>query len=211
MAAAVLAALGFRHISTAATVKDENTEALARMLASETSSIRAKEYLAVITVRRAIRAKRTLLQLITSGDGYGAQKRGDKSYYASTRKAATKKDYEISEAAIAGRVKLDPALDLEKVGSWVERGAGAADLTRAEQDTLILARQHIWREGVTGIINGTDWVIFSKAEKPRGRAELAEIAKRYSEANDSEGRLAVVKVNTKSEDTATLENLRRFV
>lgn len=214
VAASVLAYLGFGYlVRKAGNAKKTGSdlETMARMLASETENRRAKEYIGQITKVRAARAGKSVTLLVTSGQGYGKQKRGSTSFYASTDKPGKKEDYEVASSILNGKVTLDRRIDESKVGSWIERKQGNKSLNGQEQDTLILARQYIWNEGIIGIVDGTGWVIFQKGAKPIGRNQIAEIAKKYKDAKDGEGRERAIKDGSTSEDSATLNGMLRLV
>lgn len=214
VAASVLTYLGLSYLlRTKAQVQPEGSdkETMARMLASETKNKRAKEYIGQITRLRAARAGKSITLLVTNGKGYGKQKRGEVSFYASTDKQATRDDYEAADRIIAGSVVLDPRVDERKVGSWIERKQGSKSLNAQQQDTLILARQHIWGEGIIGVVQDTDWVIFQRGAPAIGRQELAKIANRYKGATTGEEREKAIIEGSSVEDIAALNDAPRLV
>lgn len=139
---------------------DEN--ALARMLASETSNYNARLIIGWITIQRAKRSGKSLLKFLTTNDkgasGFGKQDRrylGQGIVHASTAKKATNETRKIAHSLF--NEEISPSLEIKKhsPGSWYEKLKNVSD-----QD--LIDRQKSWNEGIYGKIKGTNWYLYSR-------------------------------------------------
>ena len=137
----------------------DDTEALARMLVSETRDPGARVVLGWIALQVARRRSVSIFQLLTQGQGYGPQNRGGVAFYASTRQAATPDARDLAWKLLSGQVQPSEAIRAHQVGAFVEQGQGLSD-------DQILALQQKWNEGIFARIQGTRWFLFSKDTPP---------------------------------------------
>ena len=133
----------------------DDTEALARMLVSETRDPGARVVLGWIALQVARRRGVSIFQLLTQGQGYGPQNRGGVAFYASTRQGATPDARDLAWKLLSGQVQPSEAIRAHQVGAFVEQGQGLSD-------DQILALQQKWNQGIFARIQGTRWFLFSR-------------------------------------------------
>lgn len=144
----------------------DDQEALARMLASETSNAGARVVIGWITVTRARRRGESVYRMLTKGKGYGAQERDGEAFYASTRKDATAETRDLAAKLLSGEVVPSAAVRRLTPGAWVEQGQGVSD-------ERLVSLQSRWKEGIYARLRGTRWYLYSKDAPPVSGASAA--------------------------------------
>lgn len=149
--------------------KDDNATdpetALARMLASEDPRRAIRILVGWITIQRA--KGRDLYKFITSGKGYGPQKREGFVVYAGTSEKPTAATRDLAAQLLAGTLQPSAKIRAVKLGSWAQRKQtqGGIKVT----DERLIEKQKEWEEGIWAqvAIGGkpTGWLLYSK-EKP---------------------------------------------
>lgn len=159
--------------------KDDNATdpetALARMLASEDSRRAIRILVGWVTLQRA--KGRDLYNFITSGKGYGLQKRDGFVVYAGTSQKPTAETRELAAQLLAGTLQPSAKIRSVKVGSWAQRKQtqGGVKVT----DERLIELQKVWDEGIWAqvAIGGkpTGWLLYSKG-KPFVKAAAGKSA-----------------------------------
>ena len=139
--------------------------ALARMLASEDGRREIRILVGWITVQRA--KGRNLYDFITSGKGYGPQKRPGGAVYAGTSANPTQDSRAIAAGILSGSLVPSAKIRSVRLGSWVQRKQKQGGVAVTDED--ILQKQTKWKEGIWAQVTvkgkETGWMLFS-AEKP---------------------------------------------
>ncbi|WP_146140621.1 hypothetical protein [Haliangium sp. UPWRP_2] len=137
--------------------QDDET-ALARVLASEDARNRDMQVvIAWITWQRAKRANKSIYQFVTSGLGYGPNKRADGTIVnAATTEKPTNRTRELARAVMRGEIFPSSQIRAHRPGSWAER-----DVLKSLDDDAIIRKQIKWKEGIYGQISGTKWILYS--------------------------------------------------
>jgi len=148
--------------------KDDNATdsetALARMLASEDSRRAIRVLVGWITIQRA--KGRDLYNYITSGKGYGPQKRDGFSVYAGTSQKPTAETRELAAQLLAGTLQPSAKIRAVKVGGWAQRKQtqGGVKVT----DDRLIELQSVWGEGIWAQVaiagKPTGWLLYSKGK-----------------------------------------------
>lgn len=145
---------------------EDDQEALARMLSSETSNVGARVVIGWITVTRARRYGESVYRMLTKGKGYGPQERDGEAFYASTRKEATAETRDLAAKLLSGEVVPSAAVRRLTPGAWVEQGQGLSD-------ERLVSLQARWKEGIYARLRGTRWYLYSKDAPPVSGASAA--------------------------------------
>jgi hypothetical protein len=146
--------------------------ALARMLASEDGRREIRILVGWITVQRA--RGRNLYNFITSGKGYGVQKRPGGVVYAGTSANPTPETRVLAAGILNGSLVPSAKIRSVRLGSWVQRKQKQGGVAVTDED--ILQKQTTWKEGIWAQVTvkgkETGWMLFS-AEKPILRTSTA--------------------------------------
>lgn len=139
--------------------------ALARMLASEDRRREIRILVGWISVQRA--KGRNLYDFITSGKGYGVQKRPGGVVYAGTSENPTPDTRALAAGILNGSLVPSAKIRSVRLGSWVQRKQKQGGVAVTDED--ILQKQTKWKEGIWAQVTvkgkETGWMLFS-AEKP---------------------------------------------
>lgn len=151
--------------------QDDET-ALARMLASEDGRKEVRIVLAWIVIERAKRAKQSLYQFITSGNGYGRQDEPGKIRHAGTSRPPTKESRQLAFEMLAGKYRPSADILARGAASYVERN-------QTIPDSRLVELQARWREGAYAqlAINGkpTGWILYSRSEPLKAGKEPSKV------------------------------------
>lgn len=136
----------------------DDTTALARMLASETTDDGARVVIGWMAIQTARNRKQSVFDRLTAGKGYGPQQKDGVVRYASTAKTPTPRTRELASQLLADKVVPSERIRARGHSAWVE------DLARTEQSADALLRKQAKPADFGGIwarIRGTRWYLYN--------------------------------------------------